>query len=100
MVVSGETKKEKLIIVNCDCGCNEEIHISKYQDVGLPNDYYISIMESKFYSMQGGMWSKFKHRIKMVWRAITGKEYKLCEICLTEQDIDNLIQKLENIKKD
>ena len=36
----------------------------------------------------------------MIWFAIRGKEYRLCEICLTDDDIDNLIKKLKNIKKD
>ena len=100
MVVSGETKKEKLIIMNCDCGCNEGIYVTKYKELGLPNDYYITITTSKFYSEQDKMWTKFKKRLKMIWFAIRGKEYRLCEICITDNDIDELIKKLENIKKD
>ena len=100
MVLAETGTDVKMIVVNCDCGCNEEIHIVKYENgVGLPNDYYITIMESKFYSLQGGIWSKFKHRIKMIWRAITGKEYRLCEICITDEDIDELIKDLKIIRK-
>ncbi len=46
------------------------------------------------------MWDKFKKRLKMIWFAIRGKEYRLCEICITNEDIDDLIEKLKEIKKD
>ena len=100
MVISGKTKKEELIVVNCDCGCNEGIYIIKYKEIGLPNDYYIEIATTKFYSEQDKMWTKFKKRLKTIWFAIKGKEYRLCEICITDEDIDNLIKKLKEIKKD
>ena len=45
------------------------------------------------------MWQKFKKRLKMIWYAIRGKEYRLCEICITDDDIDELIKKLEEIKR-
>lgn len=100
MIVAGESKKEKSIQITCECGCNESIRISKYTTGGFPDDYYISILESKFYSQQGGIFASIKHKIKMMWRAALGLEYRLCDICVSEEDIDNLIKVLEDIKKD
>ncbi len=42
-------KDEKIIIVNCDCGCNQELHIKKYIDEDINNtEYYITFNCSKF----------------------------------------------------
>lgn len=100
MLIAGETKKERIVGLTCDCGCNEGIHILKQKDPNFPDEYYLSIIESKFNALQDGVFSKIKHRIKRVFFAMLGKDYKLCEICITETDIDNLIQALQNIKTD
>lgn len=99
MVFANADKDLKMIIVNCDCGCDEEIHIKKYIDNETPDDYYITISEGKFYSLQGGILRRIGHRLKCIWRAIRGKEYLLCDINITEQQIDELIKNLEEIKK-
>lgn len=98
MVFANASKDLKIVIVNCDCGCDEEIHIKKYED-DVSSDYYITINESKFYAMQGGIFKILWHRLKCIWRAIRGKEYLLCDINVTEQDIDALIEKLKEIKE-
>ena len=99
MIISGETKTEKIIIVNCNCGCNEGIYITKHKDIDFSDDYYLSIVASKFYSQQMGLFKTLCNRIKMIWYIISGKNYRLCEIVLKEKDIDNLINKLQNIKE-
>ena len=77
----------------------KDANVTKYKELGLPNNYYITIATSKFYSEQDKMWQKFKKRLKMIWYAVRGKEYRLCEICITDDDMDELIKKLEEIKK-
>lgn len=99
MIFANADKDLKMIVVNCDCGCEEEIHIKKYKYDDTPSDYYISICEGKFYSMQGGLLHRIGHRLKCIWRAIRGKEYLLCDINIKEENIDELISKLEEIKK-
>ena len=95
MILSDVKKDEKIIIVNCDCGCDDEIHIRRYED----NDYYITIGASKFYTEQVGILGKIKQRLQHIWCAIRGKEYLLCDICLTEEHIDELIEKLKEVRK-
>lgn len=101
MVFSNADKDLKMIVVNCDCGCDEEIHIKKYvyEEPEIDNDYYITISEGKFYSLQGGVLHRIGHRLKCIWRAIRGKEYLLCDINIKEEQIDELIKNLEEIKK-
>lgn len=99
MIFANADKDLKMIVINCNCGCDEEIHIKKYVDGNTPADYYITISEGKFYSMQGGVLRRLGNRLKCIWRAIRGKEYLLCDINITEQQIDELIKNLEEIKK-
>ena len=99
MVFANADKDLKMIIVNCDCGCDEEIHIKRYVYDEIPDDYYITISGGKFYSLQGGILHRIGHRLKCIWRAIRGKEYLLCDINITKQQIDELIKNLEEIKK-
>lgn len=99
MIISGETKTEKIIIANCNCGCNEGIYITKHKDIDFSDDYYVSIVASKFYSQQIGLFKSLRHRIKAIWYATLGKDYRLCEIVLKEKDINDLINKLQNIKE-
>lgn len=99
MVFSNANKETKVVILNCDCGCDEEIHIKKYVDENTAPDYYLIISTSKFYSMQMTVLGKILHRLKIIWKAVRGKEYLLCDINMTEKDIDDLIKSLEEIKK-
>lgn len=93
-----EDKNEKVVIVNCNCGCEEEIHIKRFDDDN--EEYYLSIHESKFSSKQNGLWRTFKERIKSIWRIIRGKEYLLCDIVLTKSELNELVEKLIKIKDD
>lgn len=95
MILSEVKKDEKMIIVNCDCGCDDEIHIRRWED----NDYCITIGAGKFYTQQVGILGKIKERLQHIWCAIRGKEYLLCDIYLKEEQIDELIKKLKEVRK-
>ena len=100
MIFVGEDKDVCTIIVNCDCGCDEELHIKRYKaDDNSKPDYYITLCESKFYSKQVGVFRLIWYRLKNSWRVLRGKEYLLCDINITEEDIDKLISALKEIKK-
>ena len=104
MILANSNNNTKIIKINCDCGCDEEIEIKKFifEDEEIkPNEdeYYISIHTSKFYSEQKGIFKLIGHRIKLAFKMLLGKEYRLTEVCMKRQDIDDLIKELEEIKK-
>ena len=100
MIFVNEDKDTSVIIANCDCGCDEAIHFKRYKiDTNTPPDYYITLSESMFYSKQDGIFKLIWNRLKRAWRALRGKEYLLCDVCITEEDIDKLIKALKEIKQ-
>lgn len=99
MVFANADKDLKMIIVNCDCGCEEEIHIKKYLYEKQNPDYYITVSGGKFYLLQGGVFRRLRNRLSCIWKAVRGKEYLMCDINLNESDINELIKQLEEIKK-
>ena len=102
MILSNIDKDIRLLIVNCNCGCDEEIHIKKFIDPEIKDideEYYLSIHTSKFYSKQGGIFRLIGHRIKLAFKMLFGKEYLLCDLVLNRNEIDEFIKGLEEIKK-
>lgn len=102
LILSNKDKDTKLIIANCNCGCDEEIHIKKSIDAEIKDideEYYLSVHTSKFYSKQGGIFRLIGHRIKLAFQMLFGKEYLLCDLVLNRNEIDELIKRLEEIKK-
>lgn len=96
MVFQETDKNESVIVFNCNCGCDEEIHIKRFSG---DDDYYLSIHESKFYSKQNGLFKTIKSRIKSAWRVLRGKDYLLCDLVLNKHEIKVLIEKLQEIQK-
>lgn len=100
MIFVGEDKDISVVIANCDCGCDEELHIKRYKsDDNTPPDYYISLSEGKFYSKQMGIFRLIGHRLKSAWRVLRGKDYLLCDINIKEENLDKLISALKEIKQ-
>ena len=102
MILTNSNKYTKIIKINCDCGCDEEIQIKKFNDDEIKPEemeYYMSIHTSKFYSEQKGIFRLIGHRIKLAFKMLFGKEYLLCDLVLNKNDIDEFIKGLEEIKK-
>lgn len=98
MVLDMENADTKVIVVNCDCGCDEAIQLKQliYDDVELQEPvYYMSILVGFFNAKQTGILKTIWHRIKLACLMLMGKEYRLSEIVLKKQDLDKLKQKLE-----
>ena len=96
MVFMKANKDEKVVIANCNCGCEEEIHIKRFDD---DENYYLSLHECKFYSKQNGIFKTIGHRIKSSWRILRGKEYLLCDLVLNKRELNEFIEKLQEIQK-
>ena len=80
MVMTGKSKDTKLVICNCNCGCDEALQVKKftYDDVS-PNEqeYYISVLAGVFSERQRGVFRTIFHRINIAWKMLLGKEYLL-----------------------
>ena len=85
------------IIVQCACNTHS-FHIVTFDD---DPEYYFELWTQAFYEDKNmSLFNRIKKRLKIIWFAITGKEYQLTEFCLTDKDIDNLIQGLQEVKND
>ena len=98
MVFIGVDKEVKQVILNCNCGCEEQISIKKYLwESDLPS-YSLSISTANYYSGQRGIFKTILNRLKLCWLALRGKEYRLTELELNQEEITQLIDNLIEIK--
>lgn len=89
MIFEGKDKHTKVVIVNCNCGCDEAIQIKKLvYDVKDDDEYYLSILAGEFGSTQRGIFRTIGHRLKLAWKMLRGKEYLLTEIVMTKEELD------------
>lgn len=102
MVLSGVDKEQKLVIITCKCGCGSEITITKFineDNVKEPVEYYMSVNSSLFGQEQMGLFKLIKTRLKRMWYDLIGKNYLYLDICLNEQQLQQLIDKLQDLQK-
>lgn len=101
MVFAIKNNEIKVVLVNCNCGCDETIVIKKYinDDTNTDNDeYYLSILASKFYSGQDRkLFKTIAHRIKLAWKMLLGKEYLLSEIVMSKTEFDEFKKKIKGL---
>lgn len=98
MIFEGKDKHTKVVIVNCNCGCDEAIQIKKLvYDVKDDDEYYLSILAGEFGSTQRGIFRTIGHRIKLAWKMLRGKEYLLTEIVMTKEELDEYKKVLEEL---
>ena len=89
--------EEKQIIVECECGT----HLFKIISYNDSEEIYFDIWSSNFCNKQKKpILSKISNKIKMIWFAITGKEYRLEDFILNKKDVNSLIEALQNITKE
>lgn len=89
MIFKGKDKHTKVVIVNCNCGCDEAIQIKKLvYDVNDDDEYYLSILAGEFGATQRGIFRTIGHRLKLAWKMLRGKEYLLTEIVMTKEELE------------
>lgn len=88
---------EKIMKIECSCGCGEEIRIQKNIYTDDTADYYLSLVMMQFYAKQNGIFKTIKHRIKTAFNILRGKEYKLTDIILKEEDMKELKEIIKEI---
>ncbi len=85
------------ILVNCSCGT----HMFKIASFADDEEIYFELWSENFYNKQKSpLYSRIWNRLKLIWFAISGKEYRLEDFILTKSDVDNLINALQNIQKE
>lgn len=98
MIFKGNDKHTKVVIVNCNCGCDEAIQIKKLvYDVKDDDEYYLSILAGEFGSTQRGIFRTIGHRLKLAWKMLRGKEYLLTEIVMTKEELEEYKKVLEEL---
>ena len=71
------------ILVECNnCGCGA---VGFYIDNEF-GEILLSYYAHSFYEKQSLLKTRIKRALKMIWCAITGKEYLFFEICLSPED--------------
>lgn len=82
-VMISEDKKD--LIVNCECGCENALHIR----IDPEDDYYLHVLNSNFYRNQN--MTVFKiicTKLKKIWSIIRSKDFYYSEICMTAKDYE------------
>lgn len=102
MVFANKDNEIKMVLVNCNCGCDETIVIKKYindDDTNTDNDeYYLSILSGKFASGQDRkLFKTIAHRIKLAWKMLLGKDYLLSEIVISKTEFDEFKKKIKGL---
>lgn len=100
MVFSNKDDEVKMIIVNCNCGCEEAISIKKYtfdKEVQEDEEYYLSILTGQFSAKQRGIFRTIGHRLKLAWKMLRGKEYLLSEIVIKKPEFEELKKKIKGL---
>ena len=71
----------KCFLINCSCGCGDEIEIRVYPDKEY-GDVSINIVASKWYAEQCGVFGQIKKKLRKIWWVIRGKDYYHCDLIL------------------
>lgn len=106
MVTYKEEKETKTVIITCNCGCGQEFHISKDKfeydepEPGVTVDYNFSTHSSNWYTEQEGIFSIIGKRIKRAWSALRGKDYLYQDVCMTEEQFNELVTEMNKLKED
>lgn len=72
--------------VRCHCGCGE-IQFTQWKDERYG---YMSYNLPAFYAYQRPFWSRFKEGLQIIWCVLTGKQYRLFEVTLFDEDNEQI----------
>lgn len=93
--------KNDEIILCCECGCDNGIHIKIDTDYAEDNLVgYMSYTNGNFYRDQFSVWKTFRNKLKKIWAIIRNKDYYYSDILLTKEDFITYRNYLNSIKID
>lgn len=93
----------KDLIVTCECGCDEGIHIriEKYHGVNPETDSfaYATCLNSNWYRDQG---KKMKYviwdKLRKIWAIIRSKDFYYSEILMTRKDFETFREYINGVE--
>jgi hypothetical protein len=83
---------DQKLLVQCDCGCGI-LQLEKFDWDGQ-EELTISYNLPAFYAYQSPGTYSIKERLKLIWAAITGKQYRLYEIIIDGKNLEDFKQKI------
>ena len=81
-------KDKKELVVTCNCGCEEGVHIIKIE----PDEYddsvaYLAYISGNFYKEQEkSFWNIFRDKIKKIFCIIRNKDFYYSDIRMDKED--------------
>lgn len=94
MIFRAKKNEEKEILVECSCGT----HLIKIASFNDESEVFFEIWASNFYTKQKEpLYIRIWNRLKLIWYAIRGKEYRLEDFVLDKSDVNELIKALQEI---
>ena len=91
-------KNGNLLMVDCNCGCNNGFKIR----VDQPDDdmyVFLTYISGNFYNEQDyTFWRVFSKKLKKIWAIIRNKDYHYSEICMSKADFQEFQQYIKEIE--
>lgn len=81
-ILLSDDKKE--LIANCQCGCDDGIHIKIKEDETF--FAFLTYTNGNFYSEQNGVFSTLCKKFKKICAIIRNKDYCYSEVIMTKED--------------
>ena len=72
------------LIATCSCGCEESIHLKI--DPDDDSFCFLSYMNGKFYSEQGGLLSSIKRKSKKIMAILFNRDYYYSDVIMTKEE--------------
>ncbi len=81
------SKDKKKLIVNCDCGCEEGLHITKIEQDDYEYYAYLSYISGNFYKEQENtFWRVLKNKVRKILAIIMNKDFYYSDVRMSKED--------------
>lgn len=84
-----KTTDETELIVSCNCGCENGIHLRIDKD----DEKWYTIMtytNGNFYRDQTNVFHTFKNKLKKIWAIIRNKDYYYSDVIMSKEEYQEL----------
>lgn len=93
------SKDNKELILTCNCGCEEGLHVhAVVDDSNADLGYYtLSFINSNFTRDQEGIfsWYRLKKKLRKIWCVIRNRDYYYADIVMTKEEFKEFKEYLQ-----